>query len=527
MSLRESQTLEHLTFIATEDPSSAHAIAGFFWFIDGLNTDELAVLGDLKSLATQDLFLLQNLTRSNWVIKSPSGDGRQALRSINNLSLRDKSLARYVTSYAWAGEDISTHESYAINSIDEIHTLDAALGVTVAGFPWVVDEISKRERAALSDLAGIAAKDTAVAKVVAGLPWLTFNISQDEGEALTRLRELLSQNASVAKQVAGMPFLSTSFESQDKDALLSLLHLAVNFPTVLTLIARQPWFLDGLDDQEAKFVIVVGTPKGRFFGPESFTKLIVKHQVESRIATMPLSGEVRLTYIQSSLDPGTGELVAQVEDAMRTMESFMGVPFPRQEVILLLAAPLELNKPLDFELTGINRGTHILVNSELGRQGDTNRIITHELAGYYWGFQEGGASFLASYVRNTLYGESLEDPSIYTLSRAVSVCKSTGLQSIQGLIDRLAVDGLTKHQASPYFTCNDNQGENLFLDLYNTLGSESFRSSWKELYELAKREGRAVNETQIYRAFLRHTTTDTVDEFNDLYGRLHGGVFEG
>ncbi len=65
------------------------------------------------------------------------------------------------------------------------------------------------------------------------------------------------------------------------------------------------------------------------------------------------------------------------------------------------------------------------------------------------------------------------------------------------------------------------------MDLYNTLGSESFRSSWKELYELAKREGRAVNETQIYRAFLRHTTTDTVDEFNDLYGRLHGGVFEG
>jgi hypothetical protein len=526
--------LEYLALLAEQDLILAMQLAGMPWIKDGLNTDELAVLGDLKSLATQDLFLLQNLTRSNWVIKSPSGDGRQALRSINNLSLRDKSLARYITSYAWAGEDISTHESYAINSIDEIHTLDAALGVTVAGFPWVVDEISKRERAALSDLAGIAAKDTAVAKVVAGLPWLTFNISQDEGEALTRLRELLSQNASVAKQVAGMPFLSTSFESQDKDALLSLLHLAVNLPTVLTLIAQQPCFLDGLDDQEAKFVIVVGTPKGRFFGPESFTKLIVKHQVESRIATMPLSGEVRLTYIQSSLDPGTGELVAQVEDAMRTMESFMGVPFPRQEVILLLAAPLELNKPLDFELTGINRGTHILVNSELGRQGDTNRIITHELAGYYWGpqeaprwFQEGGASFLASYVRNTLYGESLEDRSIYTLSRAGSVCKSTGLQSIQGLIDRLAVDGLTKHQASPYFTCNDNQGENLFLDLYNTLGSESFRSSWKELYELAKREGRAVNETQIYRAFLRHTTTDTVDEFNDLYGRLHGGVFEG
>ena len=211
----------------------------------------------------------------------------------------------------------------------------------------------------------------------------------------------------------------------------------------------------------------------------------------------------------------------------------MGVPFPRKEVILLIAAPLELNKGLNFELTGINRGTHVLVNPELGRQGDTNRVITHELAHYYWGaeevplwFQEGGSSFLASYVRSTLFGESLEDRSAYTLTKAVSVCQSTGFTSIANLIEKLASDGLVDHQNATYFSCNHDQGENLFLDLYNTLGPDSFRSAWKGLYELAKQEGRPVNESEIYRAFLGQTTSAADGEFKDLYNLLHGGVFE-
>jgi hypothetical protein len=46
------------------------------------------------------------------------------------------------------------------------------------------------------------------------------------------------------------------------------------------------------------------------------------------------------------------------------------------------------------------------------------------------------------------------------------------------------------------------------------------------LYELGKREGRAVNETEIYRAFLNQTTTATANGFKDIYGRLHGGISE-
>ncbi len=530
---RESQALEHIAFFAVEESASAHLIAGYPWFVDSLDSDEVNILADLKAMATRDLTLLQNLTRNPWVINGPSSDGRAALSSIRLLAQRDTSIAKYVASYGWTGDNITTNEAYSLNFITDLQALDATLGTTVSGFPWVVDDITFLERSALRDIAAIAAKDLATGKVVAGLPWITFSISQDEGEALTRLKELLTQEAAVAKLVAGMPFLTTSFEINDKNALISLLQLAANHPTVLTSITTQAWFIDGLDDQEARFIAVAGTPQGLEFGPDNLTALILKRYAASDTAKMPLSGDLRITSFQSSDDPRNRDLIGQVHDSVRVLETFLGVPFPQDEIILLIASPLELNKGLEYELSGINRGTHILLNPELGRQGDTNRVITQELARYYWGtnevplwFQEGGTTFLGSYVRETLFGESLEERSIYTLSKAVGICQTTGLLSINNLIERLAADGLVNHRNATYFTCNSDQGENLFLSLYNTLGADDFQSSWKDIYELAKREGRAAKETEIYQAFLGHTTPATESGFKDLYRRLHGGTFE-
>jgi hypothetical protein len=379
-----------------------------------------------------------------------------------------------------------------LNFITDLQALDAALGTTVSGFPWVVDDITLLERSALRDIAAITAKDLATGKIVAGLPWITFNISQDEGEALTRLKESLTQEAAVAKLVTSMPFLTTSFKVNDKDALISLLHLATNHPAVLTSITTQAWFVDGLDDQEARFVTVASTPQGPEFDPENLNALILKRYAASNTAKMPLSGDLLVTSFQTSDVPRNRDLIGQAHDSVRLMEGFLGIAFPQNEVNLLIASPLELNKRLDYELSRINRGNHILINPELGRQGDTNRVITQELALYYWGskevplwFQEDGTTFLASYVRETLFGESLEERSIYPLSKAVSVCQSTGLSTINNLIEKLAPDGLVNHQNATYFTCNNDQGENLVLSLYNTLCEDDFQSSWRDIYELA------------------------------------------
>ena len=72
---------------------------------------------------------------------------------------------------------------------------------------------------------------------------------------------------------------------------------------------------------------------------------------------MPLAGEITLTFYQSAPDSKNGEIVDQVEDAIRVMEGLMGIPFPAKEVFLLLAAPGEIN--LDITIIGLNRGTHM------------------------------------------------------------------------------------------------------------------------------------------------------------------------
>ena len=176
----------------------------------------------------------------------------------------------------------------------------------------------------------------------------------------------------------------------------------------------------------------------------------------------------------------------------------------------------------------------MIVDPTLAGRRVTTRVLAHQVAHKYWGtneaplwFREGAADFLTSSIRDQLYGEPLQDRATYALPTAVVSCDALTMTTIQKLIDQLAIDGFAKHQQAAYFTCNYNLGENLFLKLYQTLGSDPFSAAWKELYQLAKQEEGQITENEIYQAFLRHTTEATVGEFQELYSNLHGGDFQG
>lgn len=211
----------------------------------------------------------------------------------------------------------------------------------------------------------------------------------------------------------------------------------------------------------------------------------------------------------------------------------MRLPFPESEVVLLLASPGELAAGLDTILLGLNRGTHMVVDPNLARQGDTNRTVVHEIAHFYWGspeaplwFREGAARFLSSYVRDVLYDDTLQDRVRYLDSGYIGrFCQGMNMDRIQKLIDRLEVEGYAAHQSAPYFTCNYYVGEMLFLRLHETMGHEAFVEAWAELYLLAKTRNRPLREDESYRAFLRHTPAGQVGAFNEIYRRWHGGNF--
>jgi hypothetical protein len=179
----------------------------------------------------------------------------------------------------------------------------------------------------------------------------------------------------------------------------------MNHPPILEQLLEQDWSLDGLDQLEAALVMMVGARESAILGPDDLRPFLVKHHGDSRNVMLPLSGDVQLIFIQSVQNDLNDDIVDQVEDAIRVLEEFMTTPFPVSEVVLLMATPGELSG--DFNVAGLNFGTHMVIDPSLERQGDNNRVLNHELAHYYWGsrqapfwFYEGGAVFISSYIRD-------------------------------------------------------------------------------------------------------------------------------
>ena len=411
----------------------------------------------------------------------------------------------------------------------DITNQDVSLGLKVGNFPWLKDGISDDERWGLRYLKDITAEIPASGEKLASLSWVGEAISEKEHGALRYLSNLHSEDSSLGAQVVAMPFLGNDLQDHDETALYSLGFLQAKYPSELELVVSQDWYSDGVSDDEASFITTLGRAD-QYFTPPDLRDFVIAHHVESRKVTLPLSGEIDLTFIQATADDGNSDIVAQVEEAMQEIEEFIGVPFPTSDAILLFASG---NGPVfQSDWWGLHRGTHMVVQPGLARQGDTNRVLIHEVAHYYWGaseaplwFREGGPDFLSSYVRDKLYDDSLSDRGIYDLPTQNNYCSAVNMGTLQKLIDRLESDGHATFSESEFFICNYYLGENFFYEMYNTLGSAQFRLAWGELYRLSQDEDRQITEDDIYAAFLRQTTGSNVGEFRQLYADLHGGVF--
>jgi hypothetical protein len=79
-------------------------------------------------------------------------------------------------------------------------------------------------------------------------------------------------------------------------------------------------------------------------------------------------------------------------------------------------------------------------------------------------FREGAPDFLASYVRDKLYFNTLYNREIYDLSLAQEYCDSVNMGTLQKLIDRLSANGLAEMKAADFFIGNYRVGERFLLD---------------------------------------------------------------
>ena len=442
----------------------------------------------------------------------------------------DEELAKMVANLLWLGDGTTDHEASAIFTLGRIAESDLELARTIATLPWFTNDITEDERWTLATLNSIAETDVELATMVANLPWLSDGVTKGEGRALNAIGRIAGIDRDLASELAA----SVKDPTRDLDihVIEALGWIAGHGDDALGRLTSQSWYADGLSDEEYALIVVLG----RLVGDSSalYDDLLQTHFIQTRTVLLSLAREVNIYVIQNSPFPPHEDLPRLVKESARTIEDFMGVPFPRTDIILHVAVGSV------YQLThkgGAYVGSHMRI---VRYGGDASWALPHETAHYYsnghhfrpgW-FIEGMATFLDAYV-----GYKTGDPNYFSERRAGSSAgvRSTcryddepieNIRHYNYIQERIhAGDWRTVSREDRFWGCRYPMGENLLFAVHDAIGEDAMSAAVRELYLQSIDSGQPAEEEDIYRAFLKHTPSDKKEAFLDVYRRLHGGAF--
>ncbi len=358
--------------------------------------------------------------------------------------------------------------------------------------------------------------------------WMSDSKEDREYILLYYLHELWEIGlTSLVKQIIQMPFIQQSYEPHDELALRTLYRLNINFPEIYTDIISSNWFQDGVDDDESILLQVLGT-NSALLNSQDLQYFVDNHEISTRNVDLPIGGTRSISFIQSGYSKKNLDVVDQVHEAVVEMESFMDIPFPKKEIIMLFANKDQVPDRINW--IGINFGDHMVMLPTLAKGKDENTTVVHEVAHYYWHsnnaplwFREGIADFLSTYVRDKLGRETFAERFAFSsgatsLEKGIQGCNSLGVKTIKRLVDLLEQDGYAIHSESNMFLCNYYLGEWLLTQIYEMIGSDNFADVIGSLYSIDT----LLNDSAIYEAFLAKTTDTNKEAFKELYASLYG-----
>ncbi len=418
-------------WVERTNPSAAAQIKALPWVADGIKQPEEAAVEEL-------LYLADYPTVLDAVIDHP-----------------------------WVVDGINQLELTVVNHIHSTAYYDIDLAERIIALAWVEDGVTELENTALETLFFIADVDVGLGRQVAAMPWFADDVTVAESLVVEELWYIAYEDAAAAKRVASMPFLR-SLESPDIAAMEALASLAFFNAPAFREVMSHPTFGNGIIDEWAPVVSTLYDVSEE--APAFIDVLLDPSQVtqEWRTITLPHSGAVDLVIIRTG--PGARRSMDLLENAVRSAEDFMGVPLPTNYVGLLFG-----NTVAGYS-AGTNYATHIAVLPEYDVDDGSHEaeyashIIAHEVAHYYWyngrdWVDEGASDFMASIAENARTGRPVaatNDPCEYTNNIA-------------------ELERLTALGNDYVFDCNYSLGEGFFLDLYRTLGDQSFREGLRSL----------------------------------------------
>ena len=520
----EREAAELLIAAARRHPQVFTALLTKQWVGDGITDAETDAIYGFSRTPMFSEGLIEGMLEISWVQDDITADEGKAIGYLYRAIRWAPGISDELLAYPWVQDDITSDETTALGYLYQAGRHVDELADRLVVKPWVQDDITADETTALRYLyrAGRYVDELADRLVVK--PWVQDDITADEAAVIrdlyliARAQDEALEPATNAKalQLVDMPFLE-SVELADAPAMESLRKLEGNNTARFLEVMSHPVLSDGITDEEAKAVALLwGT---NTYKPEYVDDLLTQSGifVEEKTIQLPLSGEVLLAVFRHR-DQVTPS-IDYLEHSVTFMEEIMANPLPVNYVALFFtdAIPEDVGgkffrthigaKP-DYDLVGATRWKH------------TPFAIAHEVAHYYWRgnkwdwTDEGLAVFLATLSENRRTGFPVE-------ARKRPCSSAATIGELEAMF--------SEETGTEGSSCNYPLGEAIFLDLYHSLGEDTFSQGLRRLYLKDLHddptdgcEGTQLRICHLISAFKTNVSEDVAAKVDEVVSRRYG-----
>ena len=520
----EREAAELLIAAARRHPQVFTALLTKQWVGDGITDAETDAIYGFSRTPMFSEGLIEGMLEISWVQDEITAEEGKAIGYLYRAIRWAPGISDELLAYPWVQDDITSDETTALRYLYQAGRHVDELADRLVVKPWVQDDITSDETTALRYLyrAGRYVDELADRLVVK--PWVQDDITADEAAVIrdlyltARAQDEALEPATNAKalQLVDMPFLE-SVELADAPAMESLRKLEGNNTARFLEVMSHPVLSDGITDEEAKAVALLwGT---NTYKPEYVDDLLTQSGifVEEKTIQLPLSGEVLLAVFRHR-DQVTPS-IDYLEHSVTFMEEIMANPLPVNYVALFFT------DAIPEDVGGKFFGTHIGAQPDYDLVGATRWnytpfVIAHEVAHYYWRgnkwdwTDEGLAVFLATLSENRRTGFPVE-------ARKRPCSSAATIGELEAMF--------SEETGTEGSSCNYPLGEAIFLDLYHSLGEDTFSQGLRRLYlkdlhddPTDECEGTQLRICHLISAFKTNVSEDVAAKVDEVVSRRYG-----
>ena len=520
----EREAAELLIAAARRHPQVFTALLTKQWVGDGITDAETDAIYGFSRTPMFSEGLIEGMLEISWVQDDITADEGKAIGYLYRAIRWAPGISDELLAYPWVQDDITSDETTALRYLYQAGRHVDELADRLVVKPWVQDDITSDETTALRYLyqAGRYVDELADRLVVK--PWVQDDITADEAAVIrdlyliARAQDEALEPATNAKalQLVDMPFLE-SVERADAPAMESLRKLEGNNTARFLEVMSHPVLSDGITDEEAKAVALLwGT---NTYKPEYVDDLLTQSGifVEEKTIQLPLSGEVVLAVFRHR-DQVTPS-IDYLEHSVTFMEEIMANPLPVNYVALFFTDAIPEHVGGKFFRTHIGAKPHYdLVGTTRWKR--TPFVIAHEVAHYYWSgnkwdwTDEGLAVFLATLSENRRTGFPVE-------ARKRPCSSAATIGELEAMF--------SEETGTEGSSCNYPLGEAIFLDLYHSLGEDTFSQGLRRLYLKDLHddptdgcEGTQLRICHLISAFKTNASEDVAAKVDEVVSRRYG-----